>query len=343
MFRPVSKKASSLAEQMKGRACRPLRGLLNGLATREERLAAIAGSAKPYALIVDLVGITGLADCASTVQIYAEGLADVLKNEGHDEEEAARIAEELAERAAEILAERALDEEMPVEEAIAQAKREDDEAREKVRQEREAAEQKAREMAQRRAKAGAEVKYTEHDVGYGNQNLDPDAASEKQYGYAARLGMIVKCQRSKKQIGRIIGQLKLRMPLEQVANLNRLAEGQWEPSKPTLKQLGFMKWKGVPTKLATTPHNASLLIDAKMEPEKFVEKRREELSRCKGSDELTGIAMDIKLVEGVLPNRMYSELVQEGAAKRSMFGGSQPKPANDQSPSEGHSEEDIPW
>jgi superfamily II DNA or RNA helicase len=321
IFRPVSKKASSLAEQMKGRACRPLRGVVDGLATKEERLAAIAASAKPNALIVDLVGITGLADCASTVQIYAEGLADQLKDEGHDEEEAARIAEEIAERAAEILAKNGILDEMPVEAAIAQAKREDDEAREKVRLEREAAEQHAREQAQRRAKAGAEVKYTEHDVGYGrgSQDYDPQSATEKQYGFAGRLGMHIKVLRSKKQLGRIIDMLLKRTPFEEVARLNRLQEDQWERRLPSEKQLGLMKYKGIPTENAKTPVDASLLIDAKLDADKFVSDRRAAMKKASNGDSLTAVALDIRLVKGVLPEPMYRELVREGIAKRVAF------------------------
>ena len=318
VFRPVSKKASSLAEQMKGRGCRPLRGLVTGLATKEERLQAIASSEKPYCLIVDLVGITGLADCASTAQIYAEGLADSLMDEGHDEEEAKRIAEEIAERAAEILEERGKIGDMPVEEAIAQAKREDDEARAKVKAEREAAEKHAREMAERRAKAGAEVKYTEHDVGYGQQT-DPDAATDAQYRYAGFLGMEVKCLRSKRQLGRIINQLKLRTPFEEIARTNRLDEDQWEVKIPSGKQLNFMKWKNVPTVNAKTPHDASLLIDAKIEPEKFVSERQAEFAKVRVTDDLTPIAKDVALVRCVLPQSMFNELVAEGRKIRSRF------------------------
>jgi superfamily II DNA or RNA helicase len=244
IFRPVSKKASSLAEQMKGRACRPLRGLLDGLTTKEERLAAIAASSKPYALIVDLVGVTGLADCASTVQIYGEGLPD-----------------EILERAEVILADEGLDHEMPVEDAIEQAKREDEDARERVKQEREAAEQRAREDAERRAKAGAEVSYSEHEVGIGSQ-VDSAAATEKQYNLVSFLGMIVKAQLSKKQLGRIINMLRLRTDPAEVAFLNRLGEGQWEQRRPSLKQLSALRRRGVSTDKIKTPYDASLTFDA---------------------------------------------------------------------------------
>lgn len=74
VFRPT--KSRPLAEQMKGRGCRPLRGLVNESMTAEERVAKISGSAKPTCMIVDLVGITGMADCASTAQMLAEGKPD---------------------------------------------------------------------------------------------------------------------------------------------------------------------------------------------------------------------------------------------------------------------------
>lgn len=318
VLRPVSEKASSLAEQMKGRGCRPLRGLLNGLHSREERLAAIAASEKPYCLIVDLVGITGLADCASTVQIYSEGLADEVEQKHElSPEEAESIAREIMERAKEILAERATTEPMPVEDAIAQAKREDDEAREKVRAEREERERQAVERAKARAKAGADVKYTEHDVGYGsNVDFDPDAASPAQMKYASFLGMEIHTTFSKRKAGRIINMLKARTPLEEVARLNGLAEYQWSKRVPTPSQIKFMKWKGVPTDNARTPYDASLLIDAKLNEDKFVADRIEAIAKARSESELTAVSHDLRLAAGILPIALYTRVVEAGRRMR---------------------------
>lgn len=74
VFRPT--KSRSLAEQMRGRGVRPLRGLVDPLNTPEERRKAIAESRKPDCMIVDLVGITGLADCATTAHVLARGEDD---------------------------------------------------------------------------------------------------------------------------------------------------------------------------------------------------------------------------------------------------------------------------
>lgn len=74
ILRPT--KSRVLAEQIKGRACRPLRGTVDGLATAEERRAAIAASAKPHALVIDLVGASGLSGTCTTIDLIGVGLPD---------------------------------------------------------------------------------------------------------------------------------------------------------------------------------------------------------------------------------------------------------------------------
>lgn len=74
VFRPT--RSTSLSEQMKGRGCRPLRGTVDGLPSKEARLQAIATSPKKDCLIIDLVGITGLAGAASAAKCYASGEDD---------------------------------------------------------------------------------------------------------------------------------------------------------------------------------------------------------------------------------------------------------------------------
>ena len=61
---------------MKGRGCRPLRGIVDGLDSPEDRLAAIKASAKPNALIIDLVGITGMGKAKTTAHILNTGKPD---------------------------------------------------------------------------------------------------------------------------------------------------------------------------------------------------------------------------------------------------------------------------
>lgn len=91
--------------QRAGRATRPLDGLLNGMedAIAEERLAKIAASAKPDALILDLVGVCGKHEVC-TVPVMLDLPAD-LDLQGHSLTEAKKMIErvETAEEMKEVL------------------------------------------------------------------------------------------------------------------------------------------------------------------------------------------------------------------------------------------------
>jgi len=86
MARPT--KSRSLYTQMVGRSTRPLPGLVDGLASVEERLRAIAGSPKPFCRIVDYVGNSGRHKLVTALDILSGGrketvitrtMADALK------------------------------------------------------------------------------------------------------------------------------------------------------------------------------------------------------------------------------------------------------------------------
>lgn len=143
VFRPT--KSRVMAEQMKGRGVRTLRGTLKPGMTAEERRAAIAASDKPYCLIIDLVGVSGIPEVASTAHLLASGEAD-----------------EVVDRANKRLVESGEDE--SIEDAIAKSKAEIKEEREAARLARLERERKDREEAERRARLRAEVKYHTRDV-----------------------------------------------------------------------------------------------------------------------------------------------------------------------------------
>lgn len=170
IYRPT--KSQSLAEQMKGRGCRPLRGVVKSTMTVEERIAAIAASFKPNCMIIDLVGVTGLGDVASTAQILAEGKPD----------EVIELANEMAIEAAEG------DEPVDMLELIDKAeKRIQEEKEEEERKKREAEEKRKRELEERRRreqeladqrrKIRGDVSYTATKVRTGD--VSQGAAKEK--------------------------------------------------------------------------------------------------------------------------------------------------------------------
>jgi superfamily II DNA or RNA helicase len=167
VFRPT--KSRTLAEQMKGRGCRPLRGCIDGLTTAEERRAAIAASAKPNCMIVDLVGITGLADCNSTAHLLAEGKPD-----------------EVIERANA----NAMKKDGPVDmaEEVKHAERQLREEKEEQRKKREEQERKEREEAERRARIKAEARWKAQQVQQGHGGSSARSGRQARMTFGKHLG-----------------------------------------------------------------------------------------------------------------------------------------------------------
>lgn len=219
IFRPT--KSRPLAEQMKGRGCRPLRGLVNGDMTPDQRKQAIAASEKPNCMIVDLVGVTGIADCASTASIMAGSKPD-----------------EVIARANENMVNKPAAEPCDVAEEIRKAERELAEEREQARLEREARKVREQEEMDRKAKLEAEVRYTQRQVSNGQGGAvvggkQSILATPAQLMYLDRLGLKGDLSHvSKGQAGRMITQLKQGVSPEHVATLNRLGGKRVENPEP---------------------------------------------------------------------------------------------------------------
>lgn len=249
VFRPT--KSKSLAEQMKGRGCRPLSGVVSSDMTIEERLSAIAASDKASCMIVDLVGVSGMRDCASTAQIMAEGKPDVVierankklldaQNDGEplDVETAINEAEQ----------------EIATEEEKAKRAAEEAEAAKLAREEEM---ELARATAQRRAELGMEVTYTTQQVeqGEGGVIIQKDGKRVKmitigQQNYLRRFGIkfdaeVVSIKVAKRVISQIVNGEKRGYSLEwiqkDVHSTNRLRKKKEvpkdEPKKPKEKSI----------------------------------------------------------------------------------------------------------
>jgi superfamily II DNA or RNA helicase len=295
VFRPVSKAASSLAEQMKGRGSRPLRGLINGLETATERREAIAHSDKPDCLIVDLVGITGLADCASTALIYAEGLPD-----------------EVRDLATDLLADGEIED---VEAAIEEAKQRVEADKERIRQERMEQERRAKEEAQRRAKADADVSYSAHEMGTGTN--DPSRPTDKMMRYMSFLGITFSgWEPSRKQAKRIIDQLQQGMTCEAIAYQNGIPEGCWEPVFCSAKQLWKLRQDcGYRGPRNITRKQASDIIEKHENPAKFY---ADAVLAVPTHDALNDMAHEIVRLhkEHRLTDGEYQLLINRGRSRR---------------------------
>lgn len=219
IFRPT--KSRPLAEQMKGRGCRPLRGVVSSEMTDAERKLAIQASDKPSCMIVDLVGVTGIADCASTASIMAEGIED-----------------EVIERANANMLVKGTDEPSDVADEIRKAQKQitdEREAKEKARLEailrREEEKKRRQEEMDKRAKLQADVRYQAMQVGsggggkvYGSEVVS-DRATAKQVGFLRWKG--VQCGNwdavSKAQAGRMINQINQGATPAEVLRTNSIA------------------------------------------------------------------------------------------------------------------------
>jgi superfamily II DNA or RNA helicase len=74
-------KSVSMYTQIIGRGTRPLTGLVDGLATAEERRAAIAASAKPCVTVIDFTGIAGKHKLVSTADILGGDYSEKVRDE----------------------------------------------------------------------------------------------------------------------------------------------------------------------------------------------------------------------------------------------------------------------
>jgi superfamily II DNA or RNA helicase len=74
-------KSRALYTQMVGRGTRPLRGVIDGLLTREERRTAIAASSKPHCTVLDFVGASGKHKLICTLDVLGEGAPEDLREE----------------------------------------------------------------------------------------------------------------------------------------------------------------------------------------------------------------------------------------------------------------------
>jgi hypothetical protein len=154
------------------------------------------------------------------------------------------------------------------------------------------------------------AKYTEHEVGYGAA-VDPNMASDKQLAFIRSLGMDIRKAITKRQAGRIIDQLLNAVPPEEVARTNRLSDS-WVPAMASAKQLGYLSYLGLPNGPITTGRQASLLIEAKKDPAKFVERFMADLGRAKGQEAITKLGNELVSVRGILPQTHFEKCVAEG-------------------------------
>lgn len=300
VFRPVSKAAVSLAEQMKGRGARPLKGTVEGLSSPEERKAAIAASDKPDCLIIDLVGVSGLEETASTVEIYAQGIRDDIKE---------RAEQKLLEGEEDV--NKAIDE---ASEEIAEEEREEEKRRKEF-------EENIRKEAERRAAAGATAEYTEHEVGYHGEH-SPGVATEKQIRFLHFLGMdLIGWEPSVRQARQMITLLKEKeLPPAEVAHIMGLEDHDWEPAIASSKQKFLMTKKGIPWTPNISPVEASKRIDRALHGGGVsAYEIKNQIKLAKTNEDLTNIGKEMIKYRHRYSGDEWMEMVEAGKIRRNQI------------------------
>jgi hypothetical protein len=202
-----------------------------------------------------------------------------------------------------------------VEKAVKRAKAE-------IEAERAEAERRSREEAEKRAKAEAAVRYSQHAFGVGaGADVQPSQASAATYSFLAMLGMDVKAAVGQKKAGRMIDMLKRKVPREEVARLSGLAEGDWEPVGPTLKQQQRLRQLRVPVADDMTGWDASQFIGAAVKPDEFEQRKLADIGAATDGGSLTAVAIDIGRVRGVLPPDRFNRLLEAGRQRRQAIRG----------------------
>jgi len=300
VFRPVSKAAVSLAEQMKGRGARPLKGTVEGLTSPEERKAAIAASDKPDCLIIDLVGVSGLQETASTVEIYAQGIRDDIKERAEEkllagEEDVNKAVEEASEE-------------------IAEEERREEKRRKEL-------EENIRKEAERRAAAGATAEYTEHEVGY-HGSSSPGVASEKQIRFLHFLGMdFIGWEPSSRQAKQMITLLKDKgLSPKDTAMVMKLEDHDWERAVASNKQKFLMTKKGIRWLPNITPFEASKLIDQALYGGGMsAYEVKNAIKLAKDNTELTRIGKEMVKFRHRYTREEWQDMVHAGQVRRSQI------------------------
>lgn len=170
--------------------------------------------------------------------------------------------------------------------------------------------------AERAEKREAEIK----------AGIDPDEAHPWQYSVMESFGLVVSDSLDKRKAYGIIARLKQRAKFHDIAKEYGL--DSWEQTGPSEGQIKLIDWKlgadadGVPySRRPRCKRDAGLLIDAKLEPEKFQKERFKEIDKARRDSDLDGVARDIVLVRGLLDPDVEATIVKEGKKARQRIQG----------------------
>lgn len=189
-------------------------------------------------------------------------------------------------------------------------------------------------LPQRRRKPLTKEQKIEYALKMQEMGMDRAEADLWQYAIISSMGLEIQDGLSKTKANEIICRLREREPVEQVAakclsyqSERSMMAGEadgpetvvhtaWTLSGVSPKQIGLMRYRGVPHEKVRCRRDASLLLDAALKPETFKGRLLKDITRAKSDGDLNGIGKDLALVDGVLEKRIWLALAEAGRERR---------------------------
>ena len=168
--------------------------------------------------------------------------------------------------------------------------------------------------------------------------FDPREASEWEYGLISGYGLDAGYL-SKGAAKAILGDLKAGLAVDEVARKHHLESGpedmwgfpwdwdhhmplpKWQRVPVSQKQLDLLGWK-CPGRKVKNRREASLLLDARLSPDEFLQKRLKDMERARFVVDVDAIGREVAFVAGVVPKYHWDALVEAGKECRLRVKGS---------------------
>ncbi len=294
MARPT--KSRSLYAQMLGRGLRTLSGLIDGVASKEERLKLIAQSSKPFCLVIDFVGNSGRHKLVSALDILGDAYPD-----------------ELVDR----VLRKSVTDGQPVD-VLRELKRlaDDEEQKRKDKARRDAAKRMADE--ERRKKESADKRSgIVAGASYSLSDIDPfavfDLAPAREPGYS---------KGKPPTQGQLDYLAKARVPVPDDATsweCHQLCDEVTRRRKEglaTFRQVKLLKSWNLANAEEWTFDRASNMISARLNPSECHDKLKQRIAKATSDGELTDVANLLREVKSHLSAEHFGTLVNIGRSRR---------------------------
>ena len=119
---------------------------------------------------------------------------------------------------------------------------------------------------------------------------------------------------SKHKARKIMSMLLADEPPAEIARVCKVRK--WRRVGPSDKQIGLMRYKGLPAERATCRREAGIMLDALLDPMKCVKELLKAIDKARTQFELSRAAREAALTRGILPEDHFATLTEAGRRRR---------------------------